>query len=62
MTLIVFKISITEEHCEFVRELIAEDCTISLEDLQERFQAATELEVSTSTIQNAIIGFIIALR
>ena len=46
-----------EEHCEFLRELMAEDATITLELMQEKLCAVSGLDVSVSTIHRAIVGF-----
>lgn len=48
---------ITEDHCVFLRELLAEDCTITLEYMQEQLEAVDGLGVSLSTIHNRIAGF-----
>ena len=48
---------ITEEHCVFLRELMAEDCTVTLEFMQEQLEAVDGLRVSLTTIHNRIVGF-----
>ena len=46
-----------EEHCAFLRELMAEDATVTLERMQEQFWAVSGLNVSVATIHRAIVGF-----
>ena len=48
---------ITEDHCVFLRELMEEDCTITLEFMQEQLEAVDGLHVSLATIHNRIVGF-----
>ena len=48
---------ITEEHCAFLRELMEEDCTITLEYMQEQLEAVDDLRVGLTTIHNRIVGF-----
>ena len=48
---------ITEEHCVFLRELMEEDCTVTLEYMQEQFEVVDGLRVGLTTIHNRIIGF-----
>ena len=48
---------ITEEHCVFLRELMEEDCTVTLEYMQEQLEVVDGLRVGLTTIYNRIIGF-----
>ena len=48
---------ITEAHCAFLRELMDEDCTVTLEYMQEQLEAVDGLHVSFSTIHNRVAGF-----
>ena len=48
---------ITKEHCAFIRELMEEDCTITLDFMQEQLEAVDGLYVSLTTIHNRIVGF-----
>ena len=47
---------ITEAHCDFLRELMEEDCNIILEYMQEQLEAVDGLHVSLSTIHQRIVG------
>ena len=48
---------INEEHCAFLRELMEDDCIVTLEYMQEQLEAVDGLYVSLSTIHNRIVGF-----
>ena len=48
---------ITEEHCVFLRELMGDDCTVTLDYMQEQLEALSGLRVGLTTIHNRIIGF-----
>ena len=48
---------LTEAHCEFLRELMAEDATITLERMQEQLWAVTGLSPCLSTVHRSIVGF-----
>ena len=50
-------IRITEAHCEFLRELIAEDASRTLEFMQEQLMVVDDLWVDVSTIHRRIAGF-----
>ena len=53
---------ITEEHYSFLRELLEEDCFITLEHMQEQLEVVDGLRVGLSTICNRMAGFYFSFK
>ena len=48
---------LTEDHLQYLRGLIDDDCTLTIRHLQESLQATTGLNVCESTVHNVLQGF-----
>ena len=48
---------LTEAHCAYLRDLMAEDATISLARMRDQLKIVDGVQVSLTTIHNAIKGF-----
>ena len=48
---------LTEAHCAYLRDLMAEDATISLARMRDQLEIVDGVQVSLTTIHNAIKGF-----
>jgi hypothetical protein len=53
---------LTEEHKEFIRELLDENSRMTLSDIQSHLSAIALINVSIATIHNAIVGFHYSLK